>query len=255
MRAVVRNPQPDDDETLREHLLDPSALRSYQQQFNNPVCPPDLSYTYGSRLRSYFGVDTLQECSRILRAEPGSRHAYISLWDSRTDFTRDTVPCMVSLFFRLYDDVLSLTATFRAHNAAAAWIQNVYGLLPIARWMADQMEVEPGPLVIISESISLRKSELDKVLPVIQIYERTFVQYREDPKGHFEIALDGGKIVVVQRSGGATVNRFEGTSAQTLEHHIARAAAVSEITHALYLGRELTRAEDSLKTGKPYVQK
>lgn len=255
VRATVRQPREENEATLKEHNLDPRMLSRYQQEFNNPQCPSDLSYTYGSRLRSFFGVDALEECARILRAERGSRHAYISLWDTRTDYQRDTVPCMVSLFFRLYDESLSLTACFRAHNAGTAWIQNVYGLIPLVRWMADQIEVAPGPLIVISESISLRKSEVAKVEDVIRLYERKFVQYRPDANGHFEIAIENGQIVATQRSEGAIINRFEGRSAQVLEHHIARAVAVSELTHAMYLGRELTRAEYCLKSGEPYVQK
>ena len=255
VRATIRNPRPEDEAILRLHHLEPAALQRYQQELSKPDCPADLSYTYGSRLRTYFGVDSLEECARILRAERGSRHAYISLWDTAADFRRDTVPCMVSLFFRVYDEALSLTACFRAHNAGTAWIQNVYGLIPIIQWMAAQIDVEPGPLIVVSESISLRKSEMAKVEDLIQLYERRFVQYRPDPHGHFEIAIEDGTIVATQRSEGAVINRFEGPSAQVLEHHIARAAAVSEVTHALYLGRELTRAEECLKSGQRYVQK
>jgi thymidylate synthase len=255
VRAVVREPAEESDEVLRAHDLDPASLRAYQEEFNKPELPADLAYTYGSRLHSFFGVDAIDECRRILLAERGSRHAYISLWDTSSDLSRDTVPCMVSAFFRLYDEKLSLTATFRAHNAGTAWIRNVYGLLPILNGMAAALEVPAGPLIVISQSISLRKSELDKVASVIELYERKFVQYRPDPNGHFEISIGDGRIVAIQRFEGAVVNRFEGRSAQVLEHHIARACAVSELTHALYLGRELARAEECMKTGAPYVQK
>ncbi|MGC2697469.1 MAG: thymidylate synthase [Candidatus Angelobacter sp.] len=254
LRVVIRDPRPESAETLKEYGLDLSELQRYQEQILNPACPPDIDYTYGSRLRSHFGLDTLEECARILKEERGSRHAYVALWDTRIDLKGEEVPCLASLFFRVYDERLSLTATFRAHNAATAWIMNCYGLIRILHQVAAATEIPIGPLVMISESISLRMSEMQKVLSVIDRYKKGYKHYREDANGHFEITLDEGRIKVVQRFQGMTVNRFEGTSSQAIEHELGKARAISEISHAMYVGRELQRAERCLKTGEPFLQ-
>ncbi|HEU4414679.1 MAG TPA: thymidylate synthase [Candidatus Angelobacter sp.] len=254
LRAVIRDPRPESSETLKEYGLDLAELERYQEKFLDPVCPPDIDYTYGSRLRSHFGLDTLEECARILKDERGSRHAYVALWDTRIDLSGEEVPCLASLFFRVYDDRLTLTATFRAHNAATAWIMNCYGLIRLLQQVAAATEIPIGPLVMISESISLRMSEMQKVLSVIDKYKKGYKHYREDPNGHFEITLDEGRIKVVQRFQGMTVNRFEGATSQAIEHELGKARAISEISHAMYVGRELQRAERCLKTGEPFLQ-
>ena len=254
VRVAIRKPFEEADDVLREHGLDLAELKRYQDEMLDPACPADLEYTYGSRLKTHFGANLLEECRRILGDKLGSRHAYISLWDSHRDLRGDEVPCLASLFFRMYDEALTLTATFRVHNAATAWMRNVYGLIRILGQMAAGLSVEVGPLILLSESISLRKNEMPKVLPVIEKYKKSYQHYREDPNGHFEITLDGDRIVLIQRSEGLIVNRFEGTTGRSIEYEVGKAHAISEISHALYLGRELAKAEDSLRTGKPYVQ-
>lgn len=254
IRVVIQNPAPESAEVLEQYGLDLAELKKYQEKVLEPNCPPDIDYTYGSRLRTHFGLDTLQECARILKDEQGSRHGYVAIWDTRIDLRKEEVPCLASLFFRVYDERLSLTATFRAHNAATAWIRNCYGLIRILEQVSSETGIPSGPLIMISESISLRMSEMQKILSVIDKYKKGYRHYREDPNGHFEITLDEGRIKVAHRSQGMIVNRFEGTTSQVLEHEIGKAKAISEISHAMYLGRELARAERCLRTGEPFVQ-
>ena len=255
LRVLIRDPKPESAATLKEYGLDLAELERYQQKILDPTPPtPDIDYTYGSRLRTHFGLDTLQECARILQEEKGSRHAYVALWDTRVDLKGEEVPCLASLFFRVYDDRLSLTAAFRAHNAATAWIMNCYGLIRILHQAADATKIPAGQLIMISESISLRMSEMQKVLSVIDKYKKGYKHYREDPNGHFEITLDEGLIKLAQRFQGMIVNRFEGKTGQAIEHELGKARAISEISHAMYVGRELARAERCLRTGEDFLQ-
>jgi thymidylate synthase len=83
--------------------------------------------------------------------------------------------------------------------------------------------------------------------------QRTF-GYREDPMGYFRITLDGDAILVEHRHGDVTLKEYRHAKASRLQHEIARDGAVSDINHALYLGRQLERAEWCLRTGTPFVQ-
>ena len=47
---------------------------------------------------------------------------------------------------------------------------------------------------------------------------------------------------------------FEGKDARALYHTIVAGGWVSELSHAAYLGKELTRAQAALESGLPYVQ-
>ncbi len=46
----------------------------------------------------------------------------MALWDNARDLTvKEGRPCLVSLFFRKFEGKLTLSATFRTHNAMDAW--------------------------------------------------------------------------------------------------------------------------------------
>jgi hypothetical protein len=72
---------------------------------------------------------------------------------------------------------------------------------------------------------------------------------REDPNGYFRVSTDAerGVIVAEHRFGGLLVKRYEADRAVTIEHEVAADMAVSLVSHALWLGRELTLAETALR--------
>ncbi|MFQ5976041.1 MAG: dihydropteroate synthase-like protein, partial [Candidatus Hydrothermarchaeales archaeon] len=74
-----------------------------------------------------------------------------------------------------------------------------------------------------------------------------------DPKGFFKIFV-GEDIKAVHYKKEKPKFVIKGASAKEISDMIFSMALVSDISHALYLGRELEKAEVALKTGKSYVQ-
>ncbi len=213
---------------------------------------PDETYNYGHRLRSYFGLDTLAACVDRLKKDAEDRKSYVALWDTQKDLTvREGRPCLVSLFFRKFEGKLTLSATFRTHNAMDAYPMNLYGLMAIQGWVAKEAGLAPGALVVISHSLGLDPKELDRALLIIG--KRPF-KVRLDPMGYFRITLDGKEILVEHRFEDVTLKEYRGKKAERLQHEIARDVALSDINHAIYLGRQLARAEAALKAGREFVQ-
>jgi thymidylate synthase len=105
--------------------------------------------------------------------------------------------------------------------------------------------------VVISHSLGLDPRELDRALLVIG--KRPF-KVRLDPMGYFRITLDRQAIVVEHRYQDVTLKEYRGQRAARLQHEIARDVALSDINHAIYLGRQLSRAEAALKEGREFVQ-
>ena len=68
------------------------------------------------------------------------------------------------------------------------------------------------------------------------------------------ISLDGKEILVEHRFEDVTLKEYRGRTAVSLQHQIARDVAVSDINHAIYLGRQLAKAEMALKDGREFVQ-
>jgi thymidylate synthase len=252
VKVVVEKPWFESDEKLRAANLEPWRVRIYQEDILKGELRPDETYNYGHRLRSYFNVDTLAACAERLKRDPEDRKSYVTLWDNTRDLGQvEGHPCLVSLYFRKFDGKLTLSATFRTHNAMDAYPMNLYGLHAIQCWVAKEAGLTPGALVVISHSLGLDPKELDRAMLIIG--KRPF-KVRLDPMGYFHITLDGKDILVEHRFEDVTLKEYRGRKAARLQHEIARDVALSDLNHAIYLGRQLARAEAALKEGREFVQ-
>jgi len=254
VRVIIRNPKPDPPESLSKYNFDIVDLIQYQQDMLAEILPEDHSYTYGHRIRKYFGFDALAKFAQRLRENPQDRDCYLALWDSRADIDAEDAPCLVSMFFRLFDGKLTLTATYRTHNALDAWLRNVYGLMKVQEIVAADAGLEIGPITVISHSISIDPSRYDFALSVAK--SKGF-SLEMDPNGQFNITVDrsSNEIVVYHVSNeGVQLHEYRSKKAERIQHEIARDCAVSDINHAIYLGRMLAKAERCLQTGEEFVE-
>jgi thymidylate synthase len=252
VKVVVEKPQFEADKKLHEVNLDSRKLMRYQEDILRGELRPDETYNYGHRLRTYFGLDTLAACADRLKADPEDRKSYVALWDTARDLTvKEGRPCLVSLYFRKFEGKLTLSATFRTHNAMDAYPMNLYGLMAIQGWVAERVGLPPGAIVVISHSLGLDPRELDRAMLIIG--QRPF-KVRLDPMGYFRITLDGKEILVEHRFEDVTLKEYRGKTAVSLQHQIARDVALSDLNHAIYLGRQLAKAEMALKNGREFVQ-
>lgn len=271
VKIVVTNPVEESDETLRKYGFSLQKFQGYQTRILEAAKPSDLGYTYGNRLRGYFEhdgqpVDSLEIAAQRLREKPDSRHAYITLWDNSRDLPEGSdTPCFVTAFFRKFEGRLTLTATFRAHNAMEAWPENLYGLIAIQHFVAERAGMEPGPITVISHSISIDLPSLSKAKRIAdgkesdEVLDQATGKYnpRFDPNGTFTTTYDRAtwEIVVQHSFDGMKLNEYRGKSAEEIERQLARDVALSEISHALYLGREIARREVEMKTEKTRAAK
>ncbi|MGQ9919701.1 MAG: DUF4346 domain-containing protein [Desulfobacca sp.] len=252
VKVVITQPVFEAEADLRKFHFDPEQLRRYQRDFLRGEQGADETYSYGHRLRTYFGADNLAACLARLQADPEDRKAYLTLWDNRRDLLVPRgQPCFVSLFCRRYDGALTVNATFRTHNALDAWLPNVYGLMAVQEFLAAPLHLPGGPITVVSHSISIDRKELDRALAML--HHRT-CRLREDPYGYFRLSLDNGNILVEHRYGDVTLKEYRGTKAVHLQQQLARDLALSDLNHALYLGRQLARAEECLRTGRDFEQ-
>ncbi len=265
VKIVVTKPLEEPDAALQAYGFSLEKFQGYKQRILDPIKPADLGYTYGNRLRGYFQhngalVDSLIIAGDRLKANPDSRHAYISLWDNSRDLPEGSnTPCFVTAFFRKFEGKLTLTATFRAHNAMEAWPENLYGLIAIQRFVCERSGMEPGPITVVSHSISIDLPSLEKAKKVADGKESDEVLDsngklgpRFDPNGEFTTTYDRStwELVVEHSFDGMKIHEYRGKSAEEIERQLARDVALSEISHALYLGREIARKEFEMKAEK-----
>jgi thymidylate synthase len=281
-KAVITEPARESEQALERYGFQLQSLLDYEAKMLEAELPEDTSYTYGNRLREHFQghsgpIDTLSAAIDRLRANPETRHAYVSLWDNALDLAGERngeagdstgaaqdpsegagSPCLTTLFFRGVGDELSLSATYRAHNLLTAWLRNVYGLMAIQRHVAERCGMEIGSITVVSHSLGI-----DPMSPRFGVarslsegwrrdddrdHETGKYSPREDPHGYFVVSVDerGRRIVVEHRFGGVLVKRYSGRHADALANEIGGDMAVSLVSHALWLGRELARNETIL---------
>jgi thymidylate synthase len=252
VKVVVEDPQGIEPEILAAHDVDPGKISKYFMEFLEGDLRPDEAYTYGHRLRTYFKLDAVKVLAERLQKDPEDRKAYFTLWDNTRDLTaKESRPCFVSVFFRKFEDKLTLTATFRTHNAMDAWLLNLYGLMALRQEVAGRAGLPPGAITVFSHSISIDPRELDRALTVVG--KRKWKMHL-DPMGYFRVTLYGDEILVEHRAEDVTLKEYRGRTAVSLQHQIARDVAISDINHAMYLGRQLAKAEMALKDGREFVQ-
>jgi thymidylate synthase len=252
VKVVVEKPKFETEEKLLAAHLDPERLWRYQAEILKGELRPDETYHYGHRLRAHFGLDTLTACVARLKEDPEDRKSYVTLWDNPRDLSAaEGRPCLVSLFFRKFEGKLTLSATFRTHNALDAWLLNVYGLMAIQGWVAERVGLPPGAIIVVSHSLGLDPRELDRALTVV---DKRPWKMRLDLMGYFRVSLNGSEILVEHRFEDVTLKEYRGRTAISLQHQVARDLALSDLNHAIYLGRQLAKAEMALKEGRPYEQ-
>lgn len=267
VKAVVHEPGKVSETDLTRLDLSAAALESYKSELIRPDLKDGMSYTYGHRLRSYFGRDLLMEAVRDLALAGDRRHAYISLWDNLRDLGAGDAPCLASLFFRKIGPRVNLSAVFRSHNAARAWPVNCFGLYGLMEFACREANnhpgrtepetLLPGTLVVTSMSISLDPADLGQVGGIIKDQDSRAYAEKLDPRGFFRISVDlEAKDLVAHHHApdGELLAEYRAKRPSEMGWLLQRAKAVSDIGHAMYLGSQLERAWYYLSRGMEYVQ-
>jgi len=215
-----------------------------------------VKYTYGQRLRSWFGCDQIQQVIQKLIADIDSARAVMSLWDVQDHKDNGSPPCLNHIWVRVIDSEVSLTATFRSNDMFSAWPANAMGLRALQQHIRNEIakhssyDLKMGSLITVSQSAHIYDDCWENADNLIQSQYAKICQQRDyaDPSGSFVISVQDGKIVVehITPGSGEVVNCYSGKSARQLYQQIAADCPSLQIEHAMYLGTELQKAEMSL---------
>ncbi|MGA1826065.1 MAG: hypothetical protein ACMUIP_15525, partial [bacterium] len=117
----------------------------------------------------------------------------------------------------------------------------------------EKTGVPTGAITVFSHSISIAPEAMPAAMLIAN--KRKFA-ITMDPQGYFEICIDNekGDIVALHKSEGILIKRYRSSSATILQHQISCDIALSDINHAIYVGRQLAMAEHCLKNNIPFTQ-
>jgi thymidylate synthase len=222
------------DEPIDFYFPEPNYLpvdRKYIQNYLPQILEDSpykegVKYTYGQRLRSWFGSDQIQKVIDKLKKEKDSASAVMNLWDSGSGSERNTIkviddcgmpetvpyqlvrygrnagdsdhehggsPCLNHIWVRIIDNKLSMTATFRSNDMFSAWVANAIGLRALQSYVRNEIDkdLELAPLITISQSAHIYDDCFENADNLIetQYYGNKKITY-SDPVGNFIIEYD-----------------------------------------------------------------
>lgn len=230
-----------------------------------------VKYSYGQRLRSWFGRDQVEDVIQKLIKEIDAASAVMSLWDAggninrrkdgSSDHQHSGSPCLNHVWLRIVNNKLSLTATFRSHDMFQAWAANAFGLRALQKHIRDaiatrsEYDLAMGPLITISQSSHIYDSSwtyADKL--IAEQYSKLTKPTYSDPAGNYLIEVENGEIVVSRCTrDGDVVCTYRGYNPLKLIRSIVADAPGLQPDHAGYLGMELQKAETALLGQQGFV--
>ena len=270
LMSVISDEDPND-------LHVPEFFPSDKQHVNEyiPRMTKDLSggtskneYTYGSRMRSWFGIDQVKGAIEKLIREPVSRAVVISLWDTIKDLTLGGSPCLNHIWLRVNENKLYMTAIFRSHDMFEGYPENALALRCLQEEIRKQVEdglkakgqiedIKLGNLIILSQSAHIYDDSWERCIKTVEMYGyRYFGLLSElDPRGNLIINVEDDEIVIEHTSASKeTLGIYKAKSAEEMRDILIKEKIISLVPHALDIGLELMKAEIAIKLNVHYIQ-
>jgi len=219
-----------------------------------------------------FTLNQIEEVYLKLKNYKYDRGAIVSIWNPWVDNLNKgwqsdekvqkagNVPCMTQLQFAYRDHSLHLTAYFRSNDMFDAWPRNAFALRKLQFDLAKKLAMKPGFLTTISSLAQIYETNFDEAKKIIEKFkDKLFCRY--EMRGNFIIEIEGNDIVAkhTDTSGNEILDEFRidgmtPRAAIKMGDLIINNHGISEIQHAMDLGRELQKAEIAVKNGLKYTQ-
>lgn len=258
-------------------------LEQYYPQVLSSKPIPNISYTYGQRLRDNEGVDQIGEMIKLLKDRPFSKKMAAFTTHIEEDWNnvnKGDTPCLTQVLGSVQDDTFFFTVHFRSQDMVHGWPRNMFSLRKLQKLIIDEAggNYKLGPLTIVTHSAHIYSDDYELVTKILEknyMSELGFSarqHFADDPRGNLVIEVvnnvrkrgrpsknlknDEGRIVVTlfAPGGGLKLTSWEGKSAFEIYTQMTDWDFLSMPSHLIYIGTELQRAEDSLIAGLPYHQ-
>lgn len=237
-----------------------------QRNFLTPKLSPGEWYTYGERLFA-FGKRKINQFEIIvakLLKDANDRGAIAILYNPEKDKEKQRNPCLYSLQASIGQNKLLLTSVFRSNDMMNAWPWNAFGLRKIQEMIFRRVksaysDLTIGSLVTISTRAHIYQSAYETAQYLVKKHRKK-VREVWDQRGNLAIKVEGKKIVVVHYSpDGRFLQEFkvdgcQPRAADKVAEELLRRQVISQVSHALYLGQQLARAEEAIKLGLKFEQ-
>jgi thymidylate synthase len=217
-------------------------------------------------LFQYGGFDQVEgSIVRKLRKFPYDKGAIAVLANVFTDVFPQRppkkTPCLSLIQCQIYNNKLNLTAYFRSNDMYNAWPLNAFALESLQKNISEKLHVGVGAFVTISNMAHIYEHNWSDAQKIVDKHYKLGCLW--DERGNFIVQTDlsKGEIVVkLMTPDGKTEIRswkIDGRmpkAARGMCFMIEQDLGVSTIGNAMYIGRQLERAEMAIKLGVSYSQ-
>jgi thymidylate synthase len=248
---------------------DQAGAEDYARRVTTPWAPADAPYSYGTRI----GATGFQGVTTLLETKNDDRGIGVSPWLPEDAGGGRGRPCLVWSQFRHVGGRLNLTFVFRSHDYFAAYPMNVAALTSWLVREADTNGLEVGTITCLSVSAHLYDRDWNAARAIVDDHLPKGHQW--DPRSTWRVEVvpgqSGGKGRAIVQPNGSTVfgcvvdtlpfiravaltpdgvevvGTFEGRTAADVQAKVERSGLLTTVGNALWLGRELAKAELQLQ--------
>ncbi len=136
------------------------------------------SYTYHELFSKY-----LDNLINELKTNKISRRAVLPVCGERS-YGTDDPPCMQWMGFQITDDKLDVTSLFRSNDAVGAFTMNCFGVIELARYISEELDIPLGTYTHIANNFHVYKRDFKKLEKYIENFSKnnqyyTFDEYKK----------------------------------------------------------------------------
>lgn len=118
-----------------------------------------------------FPYGDLADVVKLLKERPGTRQAYIPIWfpeDGAASLLNERVPCTLGYHLMRRHDLLKIVYYIRSCDFLRHFRDDVYMAGRLCQWVADQIDVPPGRLVMHISSMHVFKADINRLRHVVE---------------------------------------------------------------------------------------
>jgi thymidylate synthase len=128
-------------------------------------------YTYGTRIFKFANSkDQVDDfVIPLLKKYPSTRRALIVIYhplvDSRLSSKEN--PCLISLYFKIINNRLTVSALLRSNDMFIGWPANIYQIYLLQKYVAEKLGIETGSITSISHSAHIFEEYDEEIKAVL----------------------------------------------------------------------------------------
>ena len=128
-------------------------------------------FSYGPRIFNFLGQkDQINDfIIPILKTNPNSRRAVISLFNPYTDsdIMNSNIPSLMFIHFKIKNNKLNCTFFIRSNDFFIGWPGNIYQIYLLQKYVADKLNIKTGVLTTISCSAHVFHEHFDNIKKIL----------------------------------------------------------------------------------------